>query len=78
MKELVKFDTTKGETPIDVSGKRLDVSDKVATVFSGKTRLDILTIRGFTRFKIGVIDTEGNYRTKFPYQVCLVEKGAAS
>ncbi len=77
MKELVKFDTKNGERPIDVSGKRLYLGDKIATAFSGKSELKLLVIRNFTRYKICVIDTEGNYRTRYPYQVSLVERGAA-
>ncbi len=61
----------------DVSGKRLDVGDRIATIFTGgRIRLEVVTIRSFTKFKIGVIDAAGNYRTKFPCQVSLVEKGA--
>lgn len=67
------FDTEKGDVPIDAFKKKLNVGDNVATTFYGNASLNLVKIVKFTRFKIGVLSPNGDYCTKFPHQVSLVE-----
>lgn len=67
------FDVENGDDPIDAFEKKLNVGDKVATTFYGNSSLDLVKIVNFTRFKVGVLSPNGDYCTKYPRQVVLVE-----
>lgn len=60
-------------TKNDIAGRPVKVGDKVATMFDGKSHLVVAKVVRLTRIKIGVMNPEGNYCTKFTNQVSLVE-----
>ena len=61
------------ESNKDFAGKNLEIGDIVATTFGGSASLKKARVTRFTYCKVGVLSEEGDYYTKFPYQVSLVE-----